>query len=119
LGARPVTLALTRTLAPTCTKLTLPRTVLPLVGWSSAAAFGPSGDMLWQAPSNTAVVMPTAILIEFIEVRTPSYWLPSPNETLLLLLAGCAGGSGLDGLGLDDALALLVVGYRLVLGLGE
>src|SRR4026209_992324 len=67
LGARPVTLALTRTLPPTCTKLTLPRTVLPLVGWRSAVALGPSGDMLWHAPSNAATARLAAIGRNFIE----------------------------------------------------
>jgi hypothetical protein len=40
LGRRPLTLALTRTLSPRCSKFAVPRTVLPLVGSRLAVALG-------------------------------------------------------------------------------
>ena len=60
-GRRPLTLAATRTLSPRCSKLTVPRTVLPLVGWRLAVAFGPPPHMLCivSQPASATAARPT------------------------------------------------------------
>src|ERR1700741_4601363 len=83
-GFSPVTLALTRTLAPRCSKLTVPRTLLPLVNSSLAVALGPPPPVrldqvswtVWQpASSATAAIGRTAGLIGWLLKGGPLYSL--------------------------------------------
>src|SRR5512134_2428936 len=101
-GLRPVTTACTRTLSPICVNVAVPLAVLPLVGCSLATAWGPSGRNIWQPASSAAA-----------ETRTRA---PRIETATLLLLRRRLGGNGLGRVH-GDALVLLVVGDRLVLGL--
>src|SRR6185436_6628052 len=75
LGRRPLTLALMRTLSPRCSKFTVPRTVLPLVGSRLAVAFGPPPHQpltVSQPPSAAAAIrMATGTATCFMLVAPP------------------------------------------------
>src|SRR5262245_11941261 len=113
-GCRPCTFAVTRTLLPLCTKLTTPRTLLPLVGWRLAVAFSlPPDHQFWivSHPASSATAAKTvaggkkSVLIQWRSGGAPLY--------------SFLGRRGSLGRRHRDALVLLVIGHGLILRLGE
>src|SRR5262245_3512788 len=100
----------TRTLLPLCAKLTVPRTLLPLVGSSFALAFSPPPPhQLWM------VSQPVSKATAAREARTGFVTWRSRGRPLYSFL----GRGGSLGRRHRDALVLLVIGHGLVLGLAE